>query len=202
MAFDVSTARVRAGLLVTDTSQDAAINLAMQTALSIAEKYCDRKFMYARQKGSFYYVARQNFQLDRYPIESVFSLSDENGTTVDATDYEVHHLTGMVQFPSVHSVPKRITIEWEGGYRQLPFDLEMALWGAFDTVWPSISGAGGGTVAAGEIESVTLQDVGTVRFTTQASVASGAGASNASSGAYGLMGPYFSLLDKYRLESA
>ena len=77
----------------------------------------------------------------------------------------------------------------------LPADLELALWMIFDQVWATLPGGGAGTSAAGQgIESITIPDVGTIRFGS-------GGASGAAGGASGVL-PLSSttILNLYRLE--
>ena len=79
---------------------------------------------------------------------------------------------------------------YEAGYQDLPADLVIALWGIFDVIWAQMQG--GAAVAAGEIDSITIPDVGTIRYSNSTS-----GAKSGSS-ADSIYGVNFNLLDKYR----
>jgi hypothetical protein len=83
-------------------------------------------------------------------------------------------------------------LDYAGGYQDYPGDLLLALWGMFDVVWPSVRGQA--SVSSGEIESVTIPDVGTVRFATGNS----GGSSGSNSGDRGVYGPFVSVLEFYR----
>ena len=51
MTWDISAGRIRAGLTAGDTSADTQIQVAMDQALSLAERYCDRFFMFSGHIG-------------------------------------------------------------------------------------------------------------------------------------------------------
>jgi hypothetical protein len=170
--FDLATAKTRLGL--TDTLSDALVAAAIAASMSFAEKYCDRKFSLASETAHFYHITNKSVQFDRYPITAIIS------TTPATLNYSVHKSAGILEFDSAE-VMDELIVSYTGGFAILPPDLEMAMWAIFDNVWPSFSGGGTATVAAGTIQSITLQDVGTVRY------ASGSGASGASNAAGGLI---------------
>lgn len=198
--WDLVTAKSRLG--ITDNLQDALLQTTLDTALKIAESYCDRQFMYATQRATFYHVHGDSLQLRRFPIEQIISLTAKNvqgGGSMDTPKYKAHHIAGLILFHA-GQILEEVQIDYSGGYRILPEDVELALWMIFDQVWAmNQSGGGGGGLAAGAVESVTLQDVGTVRFATGAAASSGSGSSNRS-GALPQMAAF--LLDPYVLEKA
>lgn len=141
-------ARVRIGLASNDTTKDTKLTLSLNTALLIAERYCDRKFL--KMAGSYQAIhfAAPEVQLDRYPINSVTAVTAD-GTTV--TDFHVNGSAGRIVFDGL-IVAHVLNVTYDGGYETLPADLELALWLLFDAVWPAISAsnvaAGSGAVKA------------------------------------------------------
>jgi hypothetical protein len=85
-------------------------------------------------------------------------------------------------------------VSYSGGYKVLPLDLEAALWMLFDGAYGVVGGGGGAIVGAGDISSITVPDVGTVRF-NEGQAANG---SAASAGGGGFFNDPFALLALYR----
>ena len=158
MSFDLATAKNRKGILPADTTQDALIVISLAAAKAVAETYCNRKFDYAAEIATFHFPNARTLQLSRYPIEQVtlVAVSESNS---DFRGYQVINGTGQVVSTSVFSA-RQVEVQYAGGYRTLPADLELALWLVFDEVW-SASTSGGVTAS---IKSVALADVGTVQF--------------------------------------
>ncbi len=170
--FDLLTAHSRLGL--TDASKDYYVNLGIATALAIAERYCDRHFYQATETEKFYYVSGQALQISRYPLISVTSIKGSDGSSVASSSYKVNMTTGQILFGSWFA-SQEVDVTYTGGYTALPLDLELALWEVFDAVWAATPGAGavvGGGAATGGISSISVPDVGTVRWSTDNSSSS------------------------------
>jgi hypothetical protein len=192
MSFDLLAARNRLGIV--GGNQDAEIILALDTAIAIVERYLDRKLQYTQEIAKFYNVSTQSLKIDRWPIYSVVSIKGAGG--VELTGYKVHHTNGLIEFASSVSAAE-LQVEYVAGFPTYPPELLLALWGVFDAAWPLVTNTGAtATVAAGTIESVSIPDVGTVKFAT------GAAAAVASSGAGGfgslIPAQYTALLDRFR----
>jgi hypothetical protein len=199
--FDLATAKTRLGIV--GTLQDTQLNVAIGAALNIAEKYCDRNFLYMAETARFYYSASNALKVRRYPIESVTSVTDtKNRTPIASTDYKVDLKDGMILF-SGWRFAEEIDVSYTGGYKTLPDDLELALWSIFDNVWATLPGGGltiGATAGSGgTIKSIAIPDVGTVQYDT--SSGAGGGAGSGAGGKYITDGVRM-LLDLYRAESA
>jgi len=194
MSFDLIAAKARLGL--TDATKDLQVQLALDACLAIAESYCDRHFLWTHETAKFYDIYARRLQLSRYPLTSVVSVLDNSGNAISSTHYKVHHAYGYIQFKH-YITDWEAQVEYEGGYKVLPADLLIALWGIFDIVWPSINGSSGGaaTVAPGSISSISIPDVGTVSFSAGGQAAA---AKLTGSASYSQYGPYFHLLDAYR----
>ena len=194
MAFLLNDAKTRKGILPADATKDAILQVALDTALALAETYCNRRFMYASETATFHYPYSQSLQLNRYPLEQVVGIVPVGQVAIGGDQYQV--ILGAGQIKSLGWLSaKQIDVTYAGGYKVLPADLELALWMIFDQVWATLPGGGAGTSAAGQgIESITIPDVGTIRFGS-------GGASGAAGGASGVL-PLSSttILNLYRLE--
>jgi hypothetical protein len=195
--FDLATAKTRLGIV--GTLQDTQLNVAIGAALSLAEKYCDRQFLYFAETARFYYTGSTSLQLRRYPLEQVVSITDtQNNSVIAATDYKVHLGAGLILFSGWRTATE-IDVSYAGGYKTLPDDLELALWSIFDNVWAAIPG-GGLTVGSaagsgGVIKSIDVPDVGKIMYDTTNAAAGGATTGFLTSGTR-------MLLDLYRAESS
>ena len=191
--FNLATAKSRLSILPADTTKDAIVQMTLDASLALAETYCDRKFLYAAEQVAFTHPRGGSLQLNRFPIEQVAEVKSDTNTL--STGYHFISTTGQIildQYSGAHVV----FVTYSGGYKVLPPDLELALWATFDAVWPTVNGGGAvSTVAAGTIESVSIPDVGTVKFATGANAAA-ASAGNAGAGL--IPAAYLSILDRYR----
>ena len=196
--FDLAAAKARNNIAVPDNSFDALINVGLNTALAIAEKYCDRTFMQATETAKYYDTLSSEIMLPRYPITTLISMS-EDGKSIDAGSFKVHGTGGYIDFFNQRYF-KELDITYTGGYTVLPADLELALWMIFDIIWAQLPGGGataGAVSASSVVKSINVPDVGTVQFDTSASATSGAGGANQF-----LNGTIISLINPYRQVSA
>ena len=180
MAYELATAKTMLNIPPADTTRDAVITMALNAALALVERYCDRKFFLATEGAELLRVRGDRAQVHRYPIVQVLGMS-YNG------DYDVANDAGIIVFRRLVQ-EDRITIDYVGGYAVLPADLEAALWALFNVYWGEIGGGTGGAtgLAAGSVESVTLQGVGTVRFATGGQAQADA---STGTGLEGILGP-------------
>lgn len=184
--YDLATAKTR--LNITGTTQDVELQVALDTALALAEQYCDRYFMHnATQKETFVHAYGTSISLKRYPLDADPTIAGDRISYKFHTDWQngLIHLDGGV-------ADHELTVTYSGGYVALPVDLEYALWGVFDNVWGQMQSAG--SSGPGGIDSISLTGVGSIRYNS-------GGASGGSGD--GPIGPYAkSVLDLYRREYA
>lgn len=188
-------ARERLGYDPLDTSHDTDITNALALALSAIETYLDRKLSYLQGEKQ---VVRRNLtgivRVNRYPIEDVQSVTGRTGSI------EFDRAEGLVYTHGSHAADGKVEIVYDGGYHfdELPPELLYVLWGVFDVAWPLVThtGSSAPTVPAGTIESVSIPDVGTVKFATGAA----ASMAHSSAGGFGTLIPaqYIDLLDRFR----
>ena len=178
LTWDLAGAKVYLGLpAAVDPVLDPKIQIGLDTALAVAESYCDRKFMYATDSATFTHNHSGVLQVMRYPIERVSSVSRDAGAS-NITDYHFVADTGQIVFDHYHR-QHEITVAYVGGYKVLPADLLLALWGIFGNVYADLTQSGGGAVGGQAINSITIPDVGTIRYEASgAAGGAGAGAAN------------------------
>jgi hypothetical protein len=168
--FDLATAQIRLG--TTTGAQDLMIPVVLDTAVAIAEKYLDRGISYATETVKFYNVEGWQLNMPRYPIETVTTV-----VGLDNLSYKTHLHGGYFDFNTQVWIDEA-DITYTGGYQTYPGDLELALWLIFDEIWNSTPGAGiavGAGTSPQEIESVSIPDVGTIKYAKNASSAGSAG---------------------------
>jgi hypothetical protein len=141
-----------------------------------------------RESVEFIHFNSDIAQLSRYPIRRVFSVQAD-GNTVSPSGYHVHNNDGKIVFdyvPICHS----LVVDYEGGYTQLPSELEIALWMIFDSMWASLD-TSSSSMAVGSIKTISVPDVGSITY---------ADASKASSSTDGTMPTMArSILDMFRM---
>lgn len=184
MAWDITTARLKIGLTAGDVSKDTELQAAMNTALALAEAYCDRYFLYQLETQYFVHVVRNVF-LKRYPVDRIQSITKDGAVTPNTLG-EINKESGIVGASNM----KHVTLEYMGGYQVLPLDLELALWGVFDNTYATMTSAGGGV--SGEIKKLAITGVGSIDYDSS-------NASSDTSSAFGGLLPAMSksILDLY-----
>ena len=194
MSFDLETAKNR--LNITDASKDDEIQLALDTALSVAENYCDRKFMFETNVvEDFIYKTNESFAVERYPIDKINNGENESGQAVQNNLYEIDVDAGLIKFQK--GFPNQsFKVNYDGGYKVLPLDLELALWSIFDKIWAMTQSSTGGGVVVGGIESVAITGVGSVKYSSGSSGDDAIGSDNSliSSMAYSVLKKYIRVL--------
>ena len=194
MSFDLETAKNR--LNITDASKDDEIQLALDTALSVAENYCDRKFMFdTNVVEKFIYKTNESFSVERYPIDKINSSENESGQPIVDTLYEIDADAGLVRFAKGYP-NQSFTVNYDGGYKTIPLDLELSLWSIFDKIWAMTQSSTGGGVVVGGIESVAITGVGSVKYSSGSSGDDAIGSDNSliSSMAYSVLKKYVRVL--------
>jgi hypothetical protein len=194
MSFDLETAKNR--LNITDASKDDEIQLALDTALSVAENYCDRKFMFESSVvEDFIFKTNESFAVERYPIDKINSSENESGQAVTDNLYTVDQDAGLVRFAKGYP-NQSFTVNYDGGYKVLPLDVELSLWSIFDKIWAMTQSSTGGGVVVGGIESVAITGVGSVKYSSGSSGDDAIGSDNSliSSMAYSVLKKYVRVL--------
>ena len=124
--------------------------------------------------------------LNAYPVETSSPIFI-NGATFQGT---VNDQMGEIYLEGEGVNRKKILIDYSAGYQVIPADLALALWSIADSLALSASQAGMGSTQS--LDSITVPDVGTIRFSSQDFPAPGTTGSSQ-------FGPLFEfILNKYR----
>lgn len=185
----IAAARLRQNVAAVDTTYDDQISAALALALSIVETYLDRKLEYLVDDVHIALPGSLDALVRRYPIESVKSITNHSGAIVfDAK-------RGIVPVPYSNSP---VEVVYTGGYKpgEIPSEIEYVLMKLFDVLAPDFGLPTVGQVSGSTIQSITVPDVGTVRYSESAS------GSTSLAGIGLLTGTMRGLLDPYRAESA
>ena len=165
--------RVRIGLDSDDTSKDAEITVVKDTTFALMGSYCDRQFPLGTDVvEQFTHKVGMSLSLSRYPIVSIKSVIDDQDNEFDL--YHSEPDTGVIHL-DVRCAFHQVFVTFTGGYDEddLPGDLLMAFYAVFDQEWAIYEG--GAVSSSGEISSVSVVDVGTVRYNVNSTDTSGEG---------------------------
>jgi len=203
--YDLLTAKLRLGLLPGDVSKDVAIRSALNVALALAERYCDRAFIYASETARFPRNDWPRLLVRRYPIKQVLAVRGPTGTAMEAPAYEVSRDAGIIYLGSGWAGWSAwgggvIEVDYEGGYQVLPADLEEALWQTFQAVWDATPGMGlppGSGSSAGAVRSFSIDGM-SIGYDNN----SGSSSSGSDGGHGAIPGWAIATLDFYRAETA
>jgi len=180
--------RVRIGLDSADTSRDDEINAAKDSAWALMGNYCDRIFPLATDiEEKFTHKVGMGLSLKQFPIVSITSIIDNLNNNITA--YHEDALSGII-YLDFFGVFHFVTVLFSGGYDEnlLPADLLQAFLAVFDQEFEL--GEGGAVSSSGDISSVTVPDVGTVRYNTALAESGAAAGSYLPDRAKGILGNY------------
>lgn len=198
MSWDLETAKKY--LEITESTYDEQIQLALDIVYANVERVLQRPLFFARETIR---VLNLNYRglivFPRYPVEEVHSIDPQStGNTC-----EIHFRSGWMQDPSLALLD--VTVDYSGGYKILPGDLERAMWEAFMLHWSrtnpdtggpdqtSVLGSAGGT---GAVKDLTVFDAFKVSYDVGAS-GGDSGAENAAE-SYGWLAPWAAVWNMYR----
>jgi hypothetical protein len=166
MTWDLATAKARLGL--TDTTQDPAVQSALDVALAIVETYCDRRFLKQDDTEEFMLPCGPSLLVRRYPLVALGTLAPLDPVADPVPDplpvpttWRMDKRRGIifmvgappwVAFAPAGSTPPAnafyggaragFVLSYTGGYDTLPADLEAGMFVVFDAVWYGTPGWG------------------------------------------------------------
>jgi hypothetical protein len=229
MTWDIDAARARIGLAEGDAAQDTSLEAAMDTALAVAESYCDRRFLLEDDTQEFSEPIPATLLVRRWPLAKLTSLMPLEPLPEPPPDpveipstWRMDKKKGMVfivgmppwitpvgmappaDFVWRSGTPGRLgfVLAYTGGYDPLPADLEAALWMTFDALWGSTPGWGvpaGQQGSSGPVKSFSI-DGTRIDYDTQSAAGGGANSKAAARGI--LPATAIGILDFYRAETA
>jgi hypothetical protein len=194
MTWTLEAAKERLGIDPADTSHDIEIQTALDVTLVTIETKLSRGLLQQREIMEFPMNDTGYIWVHRFPVQQVYSLTSAS-----------HSIRNFTVFPKKARVyvggAGDYTLDYEGGFQYLPANLEWAMWAAFDLMYEQISNptAGGATIiqGSGEVQSVTIQDLGTVRFDVGATSVGGIGQVSNDPAYWDWLAPWASVLKLY-----
>jgi hypothetical protein len=192
---EAAAIRTRLGLAATVT--DAQIDAAADYAKALLAAYMGRPLALGTYKARFHGAVLPTLLLPVYPVQKLNALAI-GGRVQDVADWEVHGLAGLTARKGTldrfsWNTPELIEVEYDAGYDPIPDDLLMVFYALVNTHLQGGASVGGGGLAAGAIESVTIPDVGTIRYATGASAA----AKDTTGGAFAPLADWMVVLERY-----
>jgi len=144
--------------------------------------------------------------LKEFPVKSIDSITDNQGTVIDPAMIRYDGLSGELLSQTtdnqycIHPVSQQLPIiQYQAGYEILPSDLYDAMIGILQSLWSVRSTQKSGLGIAGMIpQQVTIADVGTVRLTGSPYTGSVFTEVGGKTIMDPLLGPYGSTLDSYK----
>lgn len=173
--IDITVLRVRAGLDPADSSRDTDLTGAYETAVRLAERYCDRYFDEADEIENITHFAGYAVSLMRYPLTDVTTITVDgvNGVTPPNaySRFHVDSKAGLLRFDQ-YTVAHQMRISYHGGFSDLPADLLFAVLQIFDQVFYVNDNAGKATFS-GAMKSINITGVGAIAYDASGASAGG-----------------------------
>jgi len=173
------------GIDLADTTHDLALGLDLKVALTIIETYLDR-IIAKRPVSEEYDHHFGTISLQNTPLDGAVQVTIDG---VPQTDYSTYGQHGMVYLTRAGSFDanyvhdwasfKQVEITYFAGYDPIPDDLAYAI--VLTAAGIHAASGGGGAVAGMEISSMSVPDVGTIRYSSTG----GASGGDAGGGAFG-----------------
>ena len=193
MGWDLATARAAVGLAAGDTSKDVALQRVMDVVMAEAEGRLERGLLSRRVVERFHCVQRTPIFLTRYPVSAIHS-------PINAA--EIHYREGWIS-----GLCGDFSVDYTGGFEELPSDLEYALWGAFLTIWAAVDPVTGLPTLAGaaliqgsgDVKSLTVFDAYRVDYDVgTSSASSGSDDGRSAQANWGFLAPWATTLERYK----
>jgi len=176
-------------------AKQAAAAAALFLGFTAFETYLDRDLAYTAASVETFLGPLSRVNLRRYPLEQV-SFVTVDGMAIDATAWRANLRAGVVYVGTPPGAALEVTSD--GGYSELPGDLQYALWLVAGGLYPSMLAGSSAALIGAPIARVSIPDVGTIEYATPGT-AGGAGSAQL----FGPMAPSMTMiLDRYRAESA
>ena len=170
MIIPIEDLRKRIGLEPDDPSKDTEITEAWTVAWAISESYLNRRLDYeATWLEVFTHFEGYVISLERYPVCAIETIVPVDGGTFK---YHLESLTGLIHVDG-RIKQHGFTITYSGGYHEdtagdpcpyiFPADLMVAIKQIFDGIYADQE-AGAPGLSSENIQSITINDVGTIRW--------------------------------------
>jgi hypothetical protein len=169
-----------------DTSKMSQLTMLMNSAMTIIENYCHRKFILQADQEKFVLDETKTIRLRRFPIASVESVVYANG--MELNDYLLDAESGTIVFAE-RVFNSEVLVSYTGGFDPIPPDVLLALQSVVRKTFNEVTGDTGQA-----IRRMQSPDLGLVEYFDNS-------AFQTASGMAVRFGEMFNLLDPYRVYS-
>jgi hypothetical protein len=169
---------------------DLDIELALARFTSIMESYLQRAIALSERSEMFFGVADDPIHLSGYPVDAVLSLTVD-GADVSPSEYRLHPAAGLLYHRGA-LIGHDVEVIYDGGYEDAPYDLKTVL---ATLTLGYLQGVSGGVNAIQAVRKETVMGVSSVEYLDPGLANGGYGTP------YAELGPYVSILDRYRAVS-
>lgn len=198
MSWTLETAKQYLGIDPGDTSQDVVIQSTLDYVLSAVESILQRGLLFTRETVAFHHVTRRRILLPRYPVSEVHDMSTPDNMLFSSNPI-LHKAVGWLEDDGFCGLTS-LSIEYSGGFVELPIDLERTLWEIFMSAWSrtdeSTGAPSSSSGAAGEVKDITVPDAFKITYNV-GETSTGEASAKAD---YGWLAPWASVLSIYRSE--
>ena len=164
--FNITLSDVKAylGYAESDTSRDVSLQLLLDAGYSALRSLLQRNLEYGLYTDTFQYRTWKMY-LTESPIDQLIAVR-QGVNLVDPSEYRVFKTSGMLVFSSwanFRGVPnwvtdsEYVTVEYVGGYVDLPGDIKLAL---FNAVQAADNIQKQNTQYGGQVKRLSVYDVG------------------------------------------
>lgn len=161
-AFLLDATTIRTLATIDAVYTDAMIERAAAVVTNQLRQYTDRKLTYFQRVQTFHQYEPWGLRLADAPVASIVSIKDPADNDISPAAYTLNQTAGFIYWHTAATWHRALVITYISGFDPLPQGLQDVY---ADMVEARVQ-AGGAGISAGAIESVTVPDVGQVRFTS------------------------------------
>jgi hypothetical protein len=166
---------------------DSDITLAINRYTALIEGFTGRRFSAMAVTESHYQVSGGAIQLGVFPVSSVSEVTAD-GEAYSAADYTLHRSAGIL-YHDGRFYGRTVVVTYVGGYQEAPYEVKVAL---STLVQAFLAGSHGGVESLSPGRKEVVAGVGSIDYSSSASQLTIFGTP------YAELGPYVSVLEKYR----
>lgn len=172
------------------THTDAEIAMALARYSGLIEGYTQRALMLDTHEDVVVRTPYDPLALRYYPVYAVTSVV-AGADTYDPARFTVDKMAGLLYHDGLLT-DRTVTVHYDAGYEELPTDIRAVL---LTLTTGYLEGVSGGLNDLHSVKKETVMGVATVEYSGGLSDAAGGSA------AYAELGPYVTVLDRYRATS-
>lgn len=193
--IDLDTVKTYLG--ITGTDDDAYLQQQIDAASAMVESYCGREFDRVTDQEQVIEEPTQHVMLTRFPLHSITTITDVDGNEFNSDAFYFDARSGWLRWAYdglKWQATDKITVTYDGGYDDIPKDLETVLLDMVATRYYQR-----GQDMSRPVRSETTDGIGSFTYAVDSSFFGG----GAGSGGFGNwpIHQYAGVLDLYRIET-